>query len=86
MKQARLAAGMTQLALAERTGVKIGMIEAIEGGRTPGKLIVLHKISDVLQTPLRLMFPSAFEESVAAYRLAVGDSEAPKKQTGGRQD
>jgi transcriptional regulator with XRE-family HTH domain len=48
----RKRAGLTQAALAERTGIAQGFVSEIEAGRKSGEVKTLRKIADVLKIPL----------------------------------
>ena len=63
LREARQAAGMSLVELAQKSGVGWATIQAIEFGRTPGGLITRHHLSDALGVPFSQMWPDSIEET-----------------------
>jgi transcriptional regulator with XRE-family HTH domain len=63
LREARQAAGMSLVELAQKSGVGWATIQAIEHGRTPGGLITRHHLSDALGVPFSQMWPDSIEET-----------------------
>ena len=61
LRDARVAANMTLQELANASGVGWSTIQAIECGRTPGKLTDKTKLAGALRLSFQVLFPTTHE-------------------------
>lgn len=66
VKAARMAAGLSQRAFADRLGISHGMVLSIEKGSTPCSLYVASQIAELFDTTIDAIAPVQFDVKGAA--------------------
>lgn len=84
LREARLEAGLTAQELAAMAGISRTLLTAIETDRNPGKFDVLHRISDALHIPFRLLWPSFMEKFETQLRIIRQDDCRIKREARAR--
>ena len=73
----RVAAGMSQAALAEKAGMERSSIVRLEQGRRNPTILILCRIAKVLQTDVQELLVSAPERERTRMRIKVGRRPKP---------
>ena len=60
LREARKAAGLTIQELADKAGIKWGIVQAIEAGRLPGTLSAKAKLSNALGMSFKELWPEYY--------------------------
>lgn len=81
LREARLNAGLSIQALADKAGLKWAAVQAVEAGRYSGKIITKMKLSAALGMPLKELFPMAYQETaelLTSFDAALGKAKKGK--------